>query len=65
MIRRALAGFALGVAVVAWGLGAAVAAPAKGPAGGPGGPVRATAPPPIEWRAWSREAFDEAKTKNK
>ncbi|MEK7314753.1 MAG: DUF255 domain-containing protein [Candidatus Eisenbacteria bacterium] len=44
------------------GSGAAWAADA---AAGPGGPVMAATPRPIEWREWSRDAFDEAKARHK
>jgi thiol-disulfide isomerase/thioredoxin len=39
--------------------------PAPGRAAGPGKPVGAITLPPIEWRGWSRAAFDEARDKHR
>jgi len=44
---------------------ATVFLPAPCRAVGPGGPVGAITPPPIEWRGWSRAAFDEARDKHR
>jgi len=60
--RRGLAGIV--VALMAVGLAPGVG-PARGGETGPGGPVFGKQPPAIEWREWSREAFDEATAKRK
>lgn len=64
MSRRTFACLLLALTATAGSLGSGIARAADAGAGR-SGPVTATALRTIEWREWTREAFDEAKAKRK